>query len=130
MDGLVRVFRELVGLGGSVFRLPFLLAVFGFAAPQAVILNKSMSLVMVTSTLGLRSSAVSPTEIAAHWMVIINLLAGSLVGAWSQASRPSSTPASCSVRISDVSSTTSCPPSLKTSGTFSIKIAMGFIALT
>jgi hypothetical protein len=32
----------LIGLGGAEFRLPLLVGVFGFAALQAVILNKAM----------------------------------------------------------------------------------------
>jgi uncharacterized membrane protein YfcA len=80
--GLVGVLGGLVGLGGAEFRLPLLLVVFGFAALQAVILNKAMSLVVVSSALIFRSSAVPPSDIAAHWMVIVNLLAGSLAGAW------------------------------------------------
>src|SRR5215210_5350312 len=36
----------LVGLGGAEFRLPLLLGVFGFAALSAVIVNKTMSLLV------------------------------------------------------------------------------------
>jgi uncharacterized membrane protein YfcA len=78
---LVGILGGLVGLGGAEFRLPLLL-LFGFAILQAVILNKAMSLVVVTSALVFRSAAVPPVEIVRHWPVIANLLAGSLVGAW------------------------------------------------
>ncbi len=78
---LVGILGGLVGLGGAEFRLPLLL-LFGFAILQAVILNKAMSLVVVTSALVFRSAAVPPGEIVRHWPVIANLLAGSLVGAW------------------------------------------------
>ena len=37
----------LIGLGGAEFRLPLLIGIFRFAALQAVILNKAMSLVVV-----------------------------------------------------------------------------------
>jgi hypothetical protein len=37
----------LIGHGGAEFRLPLLIGVFGFAALQAVILNKAMSLIVV-----------------------------------------------------------------------------------
>ena len=84
--GLVGVLGGLVGLGGAEFRLPLLLVVFGFVALQAVILNKAMSLVVVISALVFRSSAVPPGEVAAHWTIIANLLAGTLVGAWLAAS--------------------------------------------
>nr|ART89767.1 FIG00990961: hypothetical protein [uncultured bacterium] len=71
----------LVGLGGAEFRLPLLL-MFGFAALSAVIVNKAISLLVVSAALVFRSAAVGPGEVAAQWLVIVNLLAGSLVGAW------------------------------------------------
>ena len=48
----------LIGLGGAEFRLPLLLTLFSFVALEAVILNKAISLVVVLSALGFRSSAV------------------------------------------------------------------------
>ncbi len=72
----------LIGLGGAEFRLPLLIVVFGFAALSAVILNKAMSLVVVASALVFRAGAVPMGEVWAQWPVIVNLLAGSLVGAW------------------------------------------------
>ena len=72
----------MVGLGGAEFRLPLLLLTFGFAALPAVILNKAMSLVVVTVAIPARVIAVPPDALAAEWDVILNLLAGSLVGAW------------------------------------------------
>jgi uncharacterized membrane protein YfcA len=75
----------LIGLGGAEFRLPLLIGVFEFAALQAVILNKAMSLV-VASALPFRASTVPFSAIAAHWPIIVNLLAGSLLGAWVGAS--------------------------------------------
>ncbi|MFN6977571.1 MAG: sulfite exporter TauE/SafE family protein [Gemmobacter sp.] len=72
----------LIGLGGAEFRLPLLIGLFRFAALEAVILNKAMSLVVVASALPFRSGTVPVAEIAAHWPVIVNLLAGSLAGAW------------------------------------------------
>ena len=71
----------LIGLGGAEFRLPLLIGAFRFAALQAVILNKAMSLV-VASALPFRAAAVPFASIAAHWSIIVNLLAGSLFGAW------------------------------------------------
>ena len=71
----------LIGLGGAEFRLPLLL-LFGFAALPAVIVNKAISLVVVTAALVFRSAAVAPEAVAAEWAVIANLLAGSLLGAW------------------------------------------------
>src|SRR5271167_2337982 len=76
----------LIGLGGAEFRLPLLIGAFRFAALEAVILNKAMSLVVVASALPFRARTVPFNEIAAHWPVIVNLLAGSLIGAWFGAS--------------------------------------------
>ncbi len=72
----------LIGLGGAEFRLPLLIGLFRFAALEAVILNKAMSLVVVASALPFRMSAVPLSEVAGHWPIIANLLAGSLLGAW------------------------------------------------
>ena len=71
----------LIGLGGAEFRLPLLIQAFRFAA-QAVILNKAMSLVVVASALPFRAAAVPFAAVAANWPIIVNLLAGSLLGAW------------------------------------------------
>ena len=75
----------LIGLGGAEFRLPLLIDAFRFAALQAVILNKAMSLVVVASALPFRAAAVPFASVAANWTVIANLLAGGLLGAWSGA---------------------------------------------
>ena len=72
----------LIGLGGAEFRLPLLVGFFQFAALQAVIVNKAISLVVVASALPFRSSTVPFADLAAHWPIIVNLLAGSLLGAW------------------------------------------------
>lgn len=79
---LIGALGGLIGLGGAEFRLPLLIGAFRFAALEAVILNKAMSLVVVAAALPLRAGTVPFDVIAAHWPVILNLLAGSLVGAW------------------------------------------------
>ena len=56
----------LIGLGGAEFRLPLLIGVFNFAALDAVILNKAMSLVVVASALPFRMGNVSFTVISPH----------------------------------------------------------------
>ena len=76
----------LIGLGGAEFRLPLLIGAFRFGALQAVIVNKAMSLVVVASALPFRAAAVPFSTIGAHWPIIVNLLAGSLLGAWFGAS--------------------------------------------
>ena len=72
----------LIGLGGAEFRLPFLIGLFRFAAFEAVILNKATSLIVVATALPFRAGTVPLSDVAAHWPVILNLLAGSLAGAW------------------------------------------------
>lgn len=78
----VGVLGGLIGLGGAEFRLPLLIGLFGFAALQAVILNKAMSLIVVATALPARLMSMPLTAITGHWSVILNLLAGSLIGAW------------------------------------------------
>ena len=72
----------LIGLGGAEFRLPLLIGLFGFASLEAVILNKAMSIVVVASALPFRAGTIPFNELMDHWGVILNLLAGSLLGAW------------------------------------------------
>ncbi|MET9955619.1 sulfite exporter TauE/SafE family protein [Streptomyces sp. NPDC006339] len=86
LGAAVGVLGGMIGLGGAEFRLPLLIGVFGFAALSAVILNKAMSLVVVLVALPARMVAVPASELAAHWPVAANLLAGSLAGAWAGAS--------------------------------------------
>lgn len=78
----IGVLGGMIGLGGAEFRLPLLIGVFGFVALQAVILNKAMSLVVVITALPARLLAVPFTHLEPFWYVVINLLAGSLIGAW------------------------------------------------
>jgi len=80
--GAVGVLGGLIGLGGAEFRLPILISLFAFPGLEAVIINKAMSLVVVASALPFRAGSVPFSAIADHWTIIINLLAGSLVGAW------------------------------------------------
>lgn len=72
----------LIGLGGAEFRLPLLIGLFNFAALEAVILNKAMSLVVVATALPFRAGTISFGTIADNWAIVVNLLAGSLLGAW------------------------------------------------
>lgn len=83
--GLIGMLGGLIGLGGAEFRLPLLIGAFGFPVLEAVIVNKATSLVVVASALPFRTAAVPFVDVAAHWPVILNLLAGSLVGAWAGA---------------------------------------------
>ncbi|MFC4472476.1 sulfite exporter TauE/SafE family protein [Streptomyces xiangluensis] len=81
----IGVLGGMIGLGGAEFRLPLLIGLFGFAALSAVILNKAMSLVVVLVSLPARLAAVPVSALAAHWTIAVNLLAGSLLGAWAGA---------------------------------------------
>lgn len=72
----------LIGLGGAEFRLPLLIGLFRFAALEAVILNKAVSLVVVATALVFRTETVPVDAILAHWSIVLNLLGGSLLGAW------------------------------------------------
>ncbi len=79
---LIGILGGLIGLGGAEFRLPLLIGIFRFAALEAVILNKAMSLVVVATALPFRADAVPLGDVVSHWPVIANLLGGSLLGAW------------------------------------------------
>ena len=59
-----------------------LIGLFGFAALQAVIMNKAMSLIVVVTALPARLVAVPFDTVNGYWFVVVNLLAGSLIGAW------------------------------------------------
>lgn len=79
---LIGTLGGLIGLGGAEFRLPVLVGVFRLGTLEAVILNKAMSLVVVAASLLFRAGTIAPDTLANHLDVVLNLLAGSLVGAW------------------------------------------------
>ncbi|MFD1091807.1 sulfite exporter TauE/SafE family protein [Providencia vermicola] len=72
----------LIGLGGAEFRLPVLVSYFKIPTLEAVIFNKAMSLIVVTVALIFRTNSISINELMEHSDIVINLLAGSLIGAW------------------------------------------------
>lgn len=72
----------LIGLGGAEFRLPILIGFFNFAALEAVILNKAMSLVVVATALPFRAGTVPFSAIADNWPIVLNLLLISAVKVW------------------------------------------------
>ena len=59
-----------------------LIGPFRFAALEAVVLNKAMSLVVVAFSLIARAREVPVDAIAREWSVILNLWVGTLPGAW------------------------------------------------
>ena len=79
---IVGILGGLIGLGGAEFRLPLLIGLFSFVALEAVIINKAVSLVVVAGALLFRSSTVPFETVVGHWPIVVNLLAGSLLGAW------------------------------------------------
>jgi uncharacterized membrane protein YfcA len=72
----------LIGLGGAEFRLPVLVGRFGFPTLEAVILNKALTLVVVVAALLFRMRVIPFQETLAHADIVLNLLVGSLLGAW------------------------------------------------
>ncbi len=79
---LIGMLGGLIGLGGAEFRLPVLVGLFGLGTLEAVILNKAMSLVVVAAALLFRLKTIPSDLLVSHSGVVINLLAGSLIGAW------------------------------------------------
>lgn len=82
VGGVIGALGGLIGLGGAEFRLPVLVGRFRFPTLEAVILNKVTSLAVVAASLPLRGAAIPWSAVFAQWAVVVNLLAGSLVGAW------------------------------------------------
>ena len=79
---LVGILGGLIGLGGAEFRLPILVSVFKYRTLQAIIINLIVSLVTVTFSFIFRSGILGLGNVAANWAVIINILAGSLIGSY------------------------------------------------
>ncbi len=79
---LVATLGGLIGLGGAEFRLPVLVSVFNYRTLQAIIINLIVSLVTVIFSLIFRSGIVGLSNIFENWPVIINILAGSLLGSY------------------------------------------------
>ena len=73
----------LIGLGGAEFRLPILVAVFGYVLRRAVVLNLVVSLVTVVAAAGVRlglSRALSfPPDALA---IVSSMIGGGMVGAY------------------------------------------------
>lgn len=79
---LIGTLGGLVGLGGAEFRLPVLIGLFRIGTLEAVILNKATSLIVVAAALLFRGKTIVPATLLEHIDVVLNLLAGSLIGAW------------------------------------------------
>jgi len=79
---VIGILGGLIGLGGAEFRLPLLITVFAFVALEAVIVNKAISIIVVASALVFRTKTIPVEILLQHWPIVVNLLAGSLIGAW------------------------------------------------
>lgn len=79
---VIGVLGGLMGLGGAEFRLPVLVGYFKFTTLQGIIINLVVSLVTVAFSFIFRSSTIPFTDIGTNYSVIINLLAGSIIGAF------------------------------------------------
>jgi len=66
----------LIGLGGAEFRLPLLIGLFRFAALEAVIVNKAMSLIVVASALPLRTGTISVAAVVLSATLVVFLSPG------------------------------------------------------
>ncbi|RBQ32685.1 permease [Arcobacter sp. FW59] len=80
--GAVASLGGLIGLGGAEFRLPILVGFFAFGTITAVIINKVVSLCVVLFSLIFRSNTIGFDLILPEIDVIINILIGSLFGAY------------------------------------------------
>ncbi|WP_418179419.1 TSUP family transporter [Aliarcobacter lanthieri] len=80
--GAVASLGGLIGLGGAEFRLPILVGFFAFGTITAVIINKVVSLCVVLFSLIFRTNTIGFDLILPEIDVIINILIGSLFGAY------------------------------------------------
>lgn len=69
----------LIGLGGAEFRLPFLVGVLRIDTLHAIIINLLISLVTVSFALVFRGIG---ERVISEMPIVLNLLAGTLIGAW------------------------------------------------
>lgn len=79
---LIGTIGGLMGLGGAEFRLPVLVGFFKFRTIQAIIINLVISLITVTFSFIFRSQSIPLVDVFSNFDVILNLLAGSIIGAF------------------------------------------------
>lgn len=80
--GVIAVLGGLIGLGGAEFRLPVLVGIFKVRTLQAIVINLVVSLITVIFSLIFRTRLGNLDLITANIGIVVNLLAGSLVGAF------------------------------------------------
>jgi uncharacterized membrane protein YfcA len=78
---VIGILGGLMGLGGAEFRLPVLVGAFKFSTIQGVVINLVVSLVTVAFSFIFRSSSIPFSDVTTNWFVIVNLVAGTLLGA-------------------------------------------------
>ncbi|MFA0821311.1 MAG: sulfite exporter TauE/SafE family protein [Methanomethylovorans sp.] len=79
---VIGILGGLMGLGGAEFRLPVLVGFFRFTTFQGIIINLVVSLVTVSFSLIFRSASIPLSSVADNYGIILNLLAGSIIGAF------------------------------------------------
>jgi len=85
VGGSIGTLGGLMGLGGAEYRLPVLVAAFRFGTLQAIILNLVISLVTVFFSFIFRTSSISLETVLSSGFLVLNLLAGSLIGSYTGA---------------------------------------------
>lgn len=80
--GVIAILGGLIGLGGAEFRLPVLSSIFKYRTLQAIIINLVISLVTVIFSFIFRTGLINLDKIIANTGIILNILAGSLIGAY------------------------------------------------
>ncbi|MBL8091790.1 MAG: sulfite exporter TauE/SafE family protein [Anaerolineales bacterium] len=79
---LIGILGGLIGLGGAEFRLPVLTGVFKYRTLKAITINLVVSLVTVIFSFIFRTGLINLNKIAANAGIILNILSGSLIGAY------------------------------------------------
>ncbi len=82
VGAVVGVLGGLIGLGGAEFRLPVLVGWFRYPLLLAIMINLLVSLVTVVASLGFRAQSQGVAPLLLQWPVALNILAGSLIGAY------------------------------------------------
>lgn len=78
----IGILGGLMGLGGAEFRLPVLVGYFKFTTLQAIIINLIVSLSTVFFSFIFRSTSIPVSEVLGQYTVVLNILGGSLIGAF------------------------------------------------
>jgi uncharacterized membrane protein YfcA len=79
---LIGILGGLIGLGGAEFRLPLLVSWFRFRILDSIVINLIVSLITVVFSLIFRTGLIQLERIIFHTPVMLNILAGSLIGSY------------------------------------------------